>query len=84
MKKLLLFFSALPLLTLGIAQSFEKFTRMYDPNYLLTEDPVSAKYIALFEYSENVCRKTEYYMKEKEIKSITYYSDTSCKVKITN
>lgn len=65
-----------------IAQQFEKFSRFYDFNKKVTEDKLQAHYLYLYEYTDSICRRTDYYMKEQSVKAIAFFTDTSCKRKI--
>jgi len=66
----------------SFAQQFEKFSRFYDFNKKETAEQANAHYLYLYEYADSVCRRTEYYMKEKTVKAIGFFTDVSCSKKI--
>ncbi|MBC7587453.1 MAG: toxin-antitoxin system YwqK family antitoxin [Chitinophagaceae bacterium] len=65
-----------------MAQQFEKFSRFYDFNNKVTEEKLRAHYLYLYEYTDSICRRTDYYMKEESVKAIAFFTDTSCKTKV--
>lgn len=64
------------------AQQFEKFSRFYDFNNNVAEEKFKAHYLYLYEYTDSICRRTDYYMKEQSVKAIAFFTDTSCKRKV--
>lgn len=66
----------------SMAQQFEKYSRFYDFSNKVTEDKLRAHYLYLYEYTDSICRRTDYYMKEQSVKAIAFFKDTSCKIKV--
>ena len=64
------------------AQQFEKFSRFYDFDKKVTEWKLQAHYLYLYEYTDSICKRTDYYMKEESVKAIGFFTDTTCKTKI--
>ena len=66
----------------SMAQQFEKFSRFYDFSGRETEENLRAHYLYLYEYSDGICQRTDYFMKQQSVKAIAFFTDPSCKIKV--